>query len=105
MRLECTGCLWVYNVSVKISPKPVYALLSGVNSATVGIIALAAVQFARKAITDPLTRILVDVWGDVLQCFVVLPRLTCIWRFDDAHMGPFRSVMGERMDEQAEEGK
>lgn len=40
-------------------PLPVYALLSGLNSATVGIIALAAVQLSNKAITDTLTRILV----------------------------------------------
>ena len=36
-----------------------YALLTGLNAATVGIIALAAVQLSRKAITDKLTRILV----------------------------------------------
>ena len=40
-------------------PRPVYALLSGLNAATVGIIALAAVQLAQKAITDRLTRMLV----------------------------------------------
>jgi chromate transport protein ChrA len=40
-------------------PLPVYALLSGLNSATVGIIALAAVQLSNKAITDTLTRVLV----------------------------------------------
>ena len=40
-------------------PRPVYALLSGLNAATVGIIGLAAVQLAQKAITDKLTRILV----------------------------------------------
>lgn len=40
-------------------PLPVYALLSGLNSSTVGIIALAAVQLAEKAIRDKLTRILV----------------------------------------------
>lgn len=40
-------------------PQPVYALLSGLNAATVGIIALAAVQLAQKAITDKLTRMLV----------------------------------------------
>lgn len=44
-------------------PDPVYALLSGLNSATVGIIALAAVQLSQKAITDKLTRILVFVGG------------------------------------------
>ena len=40
-------------------PRPVYALLSGLNAATVGIIALAGVQLAQKAITDKLTRLLV----------------------------------------------
>ncbi|KAK3716457.1 hypothetical protein LTR37_006353 [Vermiconidia calcicola] len=44
-------------------PGPVYALLSGLNSATVGIIALAAVQLSKKAITDTLTRILVFIGG------------------------------------------
>lgn len=40
-------------------PGPVYALLSGLNGATVGVIALAAVQLSKKAITDKVTRILV----------------------------------------------
>ncbi len=40
-------------------PDPVYALLSGLNAATVGIIALAAVQLSQKAITDRISRILV----------------------------------------------
>lgn len=40
-------------------PDIVYALLSGLNSATVGVIVLAAVQLSQKAITDKITRILV----------------------------------------------
>lgn len=40
-------------------PAPVYALITGLNAATVGIIALAAVQLSQKAIKDKLTRILV----------------------------------------------
>ena len=44
-------------------PSPVYALISGLNAATVGIIALAAVQLSQKAITDKLTRILVFLGG------------------------------------------
>jgi len=40
-------------------PRQAYALLSGLNAAVVGIIALAAVQLAQKAITDKMTRILV----------------------------------------------
>lgn len=38
-------------------PLPVYGLLSGLNASIVGIIALAAVQLADKAIRDKLTRI------------------------------------------------
>ncbi|RDL31203.1 uncharacterized protein BP5553_09992 [Venustampulla echinocandica] len=59
------GALGMYGLSVGVShigetlPRPVYALLSGLNAATVGIIALAAVQLAQKSITDKLTRILV----------------------------------------------
>ena len=42
-----------------VLPLPVYALLSGLNAATVGVIAFAAVQLASKAITDPLSRLIV----------------------------------------------
>lgn len=44
-------------------PGPAYALLSGLNSATVGIIALAAVQLSNKAITDTVSRLLVFFGG------------------------------------------
>ena len=44
-------------------PALVYALLTGLNAATVGIIALAAVQLSQKTITDKLTRILVFLGG------------------------------------------
>jgi chromate transport protein ChrA len=40
-------------------PSIAYAVLSGLNAATVGIIALAAVQLSNKAITDKLSRGLV----------------------------------------------
>ena len=72
------GAIAMYGFSVgvqKISetlPSPVYALLSGLNAATVGIIALAAVQLARKAITDPLTRILVTFGGCAGLCYNAL---------------------------------
>lgn len=55
----------MYGLSIGVShigeslPPQVYALLSGLNAATVGIIALAAVQLAQKAITDRVTRVLV----------------------------------------------
>ncbi|KAL8849045.1 MAG: hypothetical protein Q9221_005943 [Calogaya cf. arnoldii] len=59
----------MYGLSIGIShvgdtlPDPVYALLSGLNAATVGIIALAAVSLAGRAVTDKLTRILVFLGG------------------------------------------
>lgn len=56
-------------------PAPVYALLSGLNAATVGIIALAAVQLSEKAITDKLTRALVFLGGVVGMLY------TALWYF------------------------
>ncbi|KAI0379347.1 chromate transporter-domain-containing protein [Hypomontagnella monticulosa] len=59
------GALGMFALSLGVSqiadtlPRPVYALLSGLNASTVGVVALAAVQLSRKAITDRLTRILV----------------------------------------------
>ncbi|KAI7282798.1 chromate transporter [Hortaea werneckii] len=50
--------LGVANIGDEL-PAPAYALLSGLNAATVGIVALAAVQLSSKAITDTLTRVLV----------------------------------------------
>jgi chromate transport protein ChrA len=44
-------------------PSPVYALLSRLNAATVGIIALAAVRLSERAISDKITRFLVYPGG------------------------------------------
>ncbi|KFY11552.1 hypothetical protein V492_04394 [Pseudogymnoascus sp. VKM F-4246] len=63
------GAIAAYGLAIGVSkinntlPAPAYALLSGLNAATVGIIALAAVQLSQKAITDKLTRILVFLGG------------------------------------------
>ncbi|KAL9026887.1 MAG: hypothetical protein Q9196_004511, partial [Gyalolechia fulgens] len=68
----------MYALSIGIShvgntlPDPVYALLSGLNAATVGIIALAGVQLASRAITDPLTRILVFLGGALGMLYTAL---------------------------------
>jgi hypothetical protein len=56
----------------EVLPSPVYALLSGLNSSTVGIIALAAVQLAEKAIKDKLTRILVIMGAVAGLCYNAL---------------------------------
>lgn len=67
--LSLPGAIGMYGLSLGVSqigetlPAPVYALLSGLNAATVGIIALAAVNLAEKAITDKLTRVLVFLGG------------------------------------------
>ncbi|KAH0525240.1 hypothetical protein TsFJ059_007631 [Trichoderma semiorbis] len=63
------GALGMFGLSIGVSeigstlPREVYALLSGLNAATVGIIALAAVELSNQAITDKLTRILVFLTG------------------------------------------
>ncbi|KAJ4026312.1 hypothetical protein NW752_001251 [Fusarium irregulare] len=60
------GCFGMFGLSVGVSnigdtlPRAVYALLSGLNAATVGIIALAAVELSDKAITDQTTRLLLS---------------------------------------------
>jgi chromate transport protein ChrA len=67
--LSLPGALAIYGLAIGVSnigdtlPGPVYALLSGLNASTVGIIAVAAVQLSDKAITDKITRILVLVGG------------------------------------------
>ena len=87
----------MYGLSLGVSrigdtlPPPVYALLSGLNAATVGIIALAAVQLAQKAITDKVTRALVCLTGiggmlyTALWFFPVLMAgagiVTVVWDF------------------------
>ncbi|KAF8688385.1 Chromate, partial [Rhizoctonia solani] len=72
------GAVGMYALSLGIEkvdevlPSPVYALLSGLNASTVGIIALSAVQLARKAITDPLTRLLVLLSACAGLCYNAL---------------------------------
>jgi len=56
----------------EILPKPVYALLSGLNASTVGIVALAAVKLAEGAIKDNLTRILVITGACAGLCYNAL---------------------------------
>ncbi|KAK1509340.1 chromate transport protein ChrA [Colletotrichum costaricense] len=59
------GALGMYGLSLGVSnigsslPRAVYALLSGLNAATVGIIAHAAMELSDKSINDKLTRTLV----------------------------------------------
>ncbi|KAF3934493.1 hypothetical protein ABW19_dt0204343 [Dactylella cylindrospora] len=72
------GAIGMYGLSLGVSrigdtmPLPVYALLSGLNSATVGIIALAAVQLSEKAIVDQFSRALVFLGGAVGMLYSAL---------------------------------
>ncbi|KAL4963143.1 chromate transporter-domain-containing protein [Aspergillus stella-maris] len=72
------GAIGMYALSLGVQridstlPGPVYALLSGLNAATVGIIALAAVQLAEKAIRDKISRILVIFGACAGLCYSAL---------------------------------
>lgn len=72
------GAIGMYALSLGVQsiddvlPEPVYALLSGLNSAIVGIIALAAIQLAERSIIDRLTRILVIFGACAGLCYNAL---------------------------------
>jgi chromate transport protein ChrA len=72
------GAMGMYALSLGVQKMPdrlppiVYALLSGMNASTVGVIALAAVQLAGKAITDQPTRILVIFGACAGLCYSAL---------------------------------
>lgn len=52
--------LGIRNISSQL-PDLVYALLSGLNAATVGLIALAAVQLSERQITNQMTRLIICI--------------------------------------------
>jgi chromate transport protein ChrA len=72
------GAIGMYALSLGVQRMPdrlppiVYALLSGMNASTVGVIALAAVQLAEKAIKDRVTRILVIFGACAGLCYSAL---------------------------------
>jgi chromate transport protein ChrA len=72
------GAIAMYALSLGVQKMPerlppiVYALLSGMNASTVGVIALAAVQLAEKAIKDRVTRILVIFGACAGLCYNAL---------------------------------
>lgn len=72
------GAIGMYGLSLGVQKMPdrlpptVYALLTGMNASTVGIIALAAVQLSEKAIKDRLTRILVIFGACAGLCYNAL---------------------------------
>lgn len=75
------GAVGMYGLALGIArisdilPAVVYAFLTGLNSGTVGVILLAAVQLSEKAITDKLTRIILSVAGAAGMLY------TALWYF------------------------
>jgi len=67
--------LGIRNVQSQL-PDLVYALLSGLNAATVGLIALAAVQLSERAITNQMTRFIISVTGCVGILYTGAPVLS-----------------------------
>ena len=69
------GAIGMYALSLGVQKMPdklapiIYALLSGMNASTVGIVALAAVQLAESAIKDRITRILVIFGACAGMCY------------------------------------
>ena len=76
--LSLPGAIGMYALSLGVQsmsetlPQPVYALLSGLNASTVGIVALAAVQLSEKAIRDKISRILVIFGACAGLCYNAL---------------------------------
>lgn len=81
LAVSLPGAIGMYALSLGVQrigeslPPIVYALLSGLNAATVGIIGLAAVQLATKAIRDNLTRLQVILGACAGVCY------TSLWYF------------------------
>ena len=53
-------------------PPPIYALISGLNAATVGVIALAGVRLSERAISDRVSRMLVYFGGVLGMLYTAL---------------------------------
>lgn len=96
----------------EVLPRPVYALLSGLNAATVGIIALAGVQLAEKAITDRTTRILVFLGATAGMLYTALwyfPVIMVVggittWVWDSGILQrAWKRIRGSKKDEEAPE--
>ncbi|EPS34976.1 hypothetical protein PDE_09941 [Penicillium oxalicum 114-2] len=72
------GAVGMYAIAVGVQnlsstlPLPVYALLSGLNAATVGIVAVSAIQLAEKAIKDKISRILIIFGACAGLCYNTL---------------------------------
>jgi chromate transport protein ChrA len=85
--ISVPGAVGIFALAVGVQhvdenlPGPVYTLLFGLNASIVGIIALAAVQLAEKAIIENITRVFVVYRACAGLCYTALwyfPTLTII---------------------------
>ncbi|KAF1941527.1 chromate ion transporter-like protein [Clathrospora elynae] len=107
------GAIGMYGLSLGVQKMPdrlppiVYALLSGLNASTVGIVALAAVQLAEMAIKDCVTRILVIFGACAGLCYnaiwffpilIVIDGATTVTWYEWLHqkVGKFRAAYAAR---------
>ncbi|KIO16144.1 hypothetical protein M407DRAFT_86350, partial [Tulasnella calospora MUT 4182] len=95
-------------------PTLVYALLSGLNASTVGIVAVAAFQLSERAITDPLSRVIILFTGGAGMLYkalwyfpllmVVSALATCWWdKRWTRTTGGFRGLVNRRRIPQPED--
>ncbi|KAF8639884.1 hypothetical protein AX17_001138 [Amanita inopinata Kibby_2008] len=99
------GAVVMYSLSLAVQrigatlPSPIYALLSGLNAATVGGITLSAIQLSRKAITDHLTRAIVLLAACAGLCYnalwyypVLITLGGCATLLCDSHIALLRTL-------------
>ncbi|KAH8110549.1 chromate transporter [Phellopilus nigrolimitatus] len=81
------GAIGMYALAIGVArvpetlPASVYALLSGLNASTVGVIAVSAVRLSKKAISDDLSRVIVIGTGCAGMLYSALwyfPVLICV---------------------------
>src|SRR5579859_4288918 len=85
--------LGIRNIQSQL-PDIVYALLSGLNAATVGLIAVAAVQLSERAITNQMTRFLICstasvgiLYTGIIPFSVILLESALVLPGFDGHFG------------------
>ncbi|GAA6062577.1 hypothetical protein JCM10212_004890 [Sporobolomyces blumeae] len=67
--LIMTGVAFAVRKIPSTLPDIVFALFTGLNAATVGLVALAAYQLSNKVVTDKTTRLLLVLSGAVAACY------------------------------------
>lgn len=64
-----TGVAFAVRKIPETLPNIVFALFTGLNASTVGLVALAAYQLSKKVVTDKTTRLLLFFSGAIASCY------------------------------------